>query len=80
MLISGYDPKTDMYKIKNSWGDIDYFDLHGFNMKKDEAPSSMFYDTNNRLIVGGLYYIFPSIKKKTRSCLSCRSNKTRKSP
>jgi hypothetical protein len=64
MIISGYNPTTDMYRVKNSWGDINHFDLHGFNMSNHEAPSSMFYDENNRLIVGGLYYIFPSIKKK----------------
>lgn len=79
-IISGYDSITDMYKIKNSWGNTNSFIMHNFNSRDNEAHSSMFYNAENKLLVDGIYYIVPpSINEKTRSSLSRRGG-TRKLP
>jgi len=73
MVITAYDPITNMYKIKNSWGQTGSFSMGNFFSEYNEAPASMFYNEKDKLRIDGLYYIFPTMRKETRrgKSMSC---------
>ena len=81
MIIDEYDENDDDYSIKNSWG-CEEFVLENisstelkkhdnnlkFNAPGNKAPSSMFYDSNDKLVVSSLHFIVPDIVKTSLSC------------